>query len=112
MLQLTQWIVFPFTPPSTDMTVLLHKSKYISNDLQVIGEIPISREIHADFLWVSSFSGDLTNNLQRDRTGRRGRTAGMDGEAIFFTGRCGEGQGQKPMGRGGAGNPFLTVKST
>ena len=31
--------------------------------------------------------------------------AGMDGEAIFFTGRGGEGQGQKSMGRGGAGNP-------
>ena len=35
----------------------------------------------------------------------------MDGEAIFFTGRGGEGQGQKSMGRGGAGNPpFPTMR--
>ena len=33
--------------------------------------------------------------------------SGMDGEAIFFTGRGGEGQGQKSMGRGEAGNPPL-----
>ena len=35
----------------------------------------------------------------------------MDGEAIFVTGRGGEGLGKKSMGRGGAGNPpFPTVR--
>ena len=36
---------------------------------------------------------------------------GMDGEAIFFTGRGGERQGKKSTGRVGAGNPpFPTMR--
>ena len=35
----------------------------------------------------------------------------MDGEAIFFTGRGGEGQGQNSSGLDGAGNPpFPTMR--
>ena len=36
--------------------------------------------------------------------------AGMDGEAIFFTGRGGEGQGQKSMGREAPSPPLPTVR--